>query len=179
MKKNLFSFIVTVLFFAFCIFGTISDKAAAADNGLQKLQANLDSNWELAFFDMNSNQWIAEYGLKGEDVVHFKWTKLVTVNGLNNMPPAVTTDFYTNQFKTMLKNQAKQMGRELYFNILPSSSGEKWFEWSISGRGETEICRILKIDNSIYHMHYAEKKSQFSQSERNNIISILKKIQIH
>jgi len=178
MKKNLFSRIVFILFFAFCIFGTVSETAKAY-TAPQELQINLNSDWELAYFDMNSTQWIAEYGLKGEDVIHFKWTKLVTVNGLNNMPPAVTTDYYTQQFKILLQNQAKQMGRELYYNTLPSPAGEKWFEWSISGRGETEICRVIKIKNTIYHMHYAEKKSQFSQAERNNIISILKRIKIN
>ena len=142
MKKNLFNYIAAVLLLAFCSFGAI--RANAEQRGLQQLQVNLDSNWELAYFNMDDTQWIAEYGIKGEDVVNFKWTKLITVNCINNMPPAVTTDFYVNQFKTLLKNQANNMGRELYFENLPSSSGEKWFEWSIKGRGEVEICRVFK-----------------------------------
>ena len=179
MKKIFKIFCSLVLFigiFASCNF---AQQSFASNSALSKIKPNLDSKWELAYFDMIQNQWIAEYGLKGEDVVNFRWTKLITINFLGNFKASLTTKLYSENFKALLQQQAKSMGKTLSFKVIPANNGEYWFEWSIAGRNESEICRIIRRNTEMYHLHYAHKKPAFTQAERNSAISILKNIQIN
>ena len=153
--------------------------AASQQNALQSVRPNLNSSWELAYFNMDSSQWIAEYGLKGEDVIHFKWTKLITVNCFYPSAFKLSPETYAGRFEKILSKQADSMSRKLYFQYFPVNKNEVWFEWSIPGRNEFEVCRVFRGQSGFYHMHYAQKTSQLSQSERNNIIAILKNIQVN
>lgn len=176
MKKFyviLFSILLLSVFFI-----TGISKVNSAPPGLQNIKTNLGPEWDLAFFDMNGTQWIAEYGLKGEDVVNFKWTKLITINCIYSVPKTETAKSYSERFRELLSKQAQGMGKTLSFKYLNTPDNDVWFIWSISGRNESELCRVYLANGNRYHLHYAHKKPQFTQQELNSAGSMLKNIQI-
>ncbi len=143
----------------------------------KKISVNLnESIWEEAYFKGTDKQWMIEYGLKGEDVLNYKWTKLVTVNFYDKNAYNLTTEKLYGGFYELLAKSAHDLNSTLSFQKLTSPANEIYFEWSIAGRNESEICRIFKGSKGLYFGHYAHKKPSFSAQEKANAINILKSI---
>lgn len=142
-----------------------------------KIKINLNNNiWKRAYFKGTEKQWMIEYGLKNEDVLNYKWTKLITVNFYDKNTYNFTIDKLYNSFYALLTKSANEQNGVLKIHKLPSSVDELYFEWSITGRGESEICRIFKGSKGIYFGHYAHKKDFFTSIEKTDAINILKSI---
>ncbi len=143
----------------------------------EKIKINLNNNiWKRAYFKGTDKQWMAEYGLKNEDVLNYKWTKLVTVNFYDKNTYNFTAEKIYNSFYTLLAKSADEQNGVLKIQKYPSPAGEIYFEWSITGRGESEICRIFSENRGFYFGHYAHKKDAFTEPEKSNAINILKSI---
>lgn len=134
--------------------------------------------WDLVYFKGNNQNWIIEYGLKNEDVVHYKWSKLITVNFFSHHKYNFNLTDYYNKFSALLKEQASSTNRRLYIKKISENSNEIYFIWRISERNESEVCRIFSTKKGLYFAHFAEKKNRFTQEEMDNIITTLKSIQI-
>lgn len=147
----------------------------------EKITTNLNGNiWKKAYFKGTDAQWMIEYGLKNEDVLNYKWTKLVTVNFYDKNAYNFTNETIYNGFYTLLNKTTNGLNSSLYMQKIPSPKGtaadEIYFEWKIKGRGESEICRIFKGNRGFYFGHYAHKKETFTQQEKTEAIQILKSI---
>ena len=140
---------------------------------------NLDMNkWTVAYLKGNNENWIIEYGLKNEDVVNYKWTKLYTINFFAKNKYNFELKKYYNDFIKLLQQQATNTNRTLYLNKISETSSEIYFEWSISERNECEIDRIFISDKGLYFVHFAQKKKSFTQDEKEQIINVLKSVKI-
>jgi len=143
----------------------------------EKIKVNLDNNiWKRVYFKGTDKKWMAEYGLKNEDVLNYKWTKLVTVNFYDKNTYNFTAEKIYNSFYTLLTKSADEQNGALKIQRYSSPAGEIYFEWSITGRGESEICRIFSGSRGLYFGHYAHKKDSFTETEKANAINILKSI---
>ena len=141
------------------------------------ITSDLDLNkWYLAYLQGDDTKWILEYGIKGEDVINYKWTKLFTVNFFAKNKYNFDVNTYYSSFKNLLKKQADTTNRTLRINTISESNNEIYFEWCITGRNECEIDRIFTTDKGLYFVHFAQKTEKFSESERTKIINILKSV---
>lgn len=161
------------------------DKAIAAQNktapdagkkSLNKITIKLTPEWHQAYFNGDKNKWIIEYGLNGEEVKSYKWTKLVTVNYFNGQTYNFNLDNYYNEFISSMKKHAAELNETLTVSPLASQTGEIWFEWSISGRNETELCRLFKQNGDLFFVHYAQKGAYLTPAEKNAAVEILKSV---
>lgn len=148
---------------------TAREKKSPSHNNTAEI--NIDG-WQKAYSKGNNIQYIVEYAPKGEDVLNYKWTKLVTINFFNHSYNFTADSFY-NEFVNLLKKQAKSLNAMLDLKKEPSPKGEIYFTWSIAGRGEAEICRIFKTEKGLYIVHYAHKKPRFTTAEKKEAIKIL------
>lgn len=143
----------------------------------EKISINLNEGvWEKAYFKGTDEQWMTEYGLRGENVLNYKWTKLVTVNFFSSKSYNFTQEKLYSGFYALTKKSADDLNSTLNFQKLASPADELYFEWSIVGRNESEICRIFKGNKGLYFGHYAHKKPSFSTQEKVTAINILKSI---
>lgn len=141
------------------------------------ITVNLDmSIWELAYSKGDDSHWMVEYGLIGEDVINYKWTKLVTVNFFDKNIFKFDLNGYYNNFINSLKEHAKGINSNLKLEVLSKTDSEIYFVWSIAGRNEFEFCRIFMTPKGLYFGHYAEKKNSYTAAEKENILAILKSI---
>lgn len=143
------------------------------------ISIDLDMNkWNIAYFKGTDQNWLIEYGLKNEDVIHYKWSKLITINFFDNAKYNFNLNGYYDAFVGLLRKQAASTSRKLYLNKISENSNEIYFIWSISERNESEICRIFTTKKGLYFVHFAEKKNSFTPEETNKIIEILKSVKI-
>ncbi len=141
------------------------------------ISINLDMNkWELAYAKGTNHNWLAEYGLKNEDVINYKWTQLVTVNFFSTDVYNLDIKNYYNDFINALKKTAESINSSLELEVLSQSDSEIYFIWSIKGRNEFEFCRIFQQPDGLYFGHYAQKKNSYTPVEKENILAILKSI---
>lgn len=134
------------------------------------------NNWYLAHLQGTDTSWILEYGIKGEDVINYKWTKLFTVNFFSKKKYNFDVNTYYNFFISRLQQQADNTNRTLKISKISENNNEIYFEWSIAGRNECEIDRIFTTNKGLYFVHFAQKTEKFSESERAQIINILKSV---
>lgn len=139
---------------------------------------NLDPNiWTLAYLRGDEENWIMEYGLKGEDVINYKWSKLFTLNFFSKNKYGTNVQSYYNGFVSLLKKQADSTNRVLNIKQIRKTENEIYFEWSIVGRNECEIDRIFTTDKGLYFAHFAQKTQNFTEQQRSQIIKILQSVE--
>ena len=142
------------------------------------LKFPLDMNkWYKATYQGNESYWMSEYGLKGESVKSYKWTKLFSVHffskeGYSDFTPEFVYEYMMN----LAQQQASNLNGKLNKKIISKDENNLYYEWSIQGFGEVEIARAYQTPRGIYLIRYTSKQPSFSQQEQENIIKLLKQV---
>lgn len=142
------------------------------------VELNLDKEkWELAYNAGNDKNWIVEYGLKGEDVMNYNWTQLVTVQFFEK-------DFYKKTPEEHILNQlyaiekmAINTQKMFQKSVISNKTTDIVYEWSFDKGKESEIARVFVTDKGMYHLHYA-KKGTISTQEKTQWLEILNKAKV-
>ena len=141
------------------------------------VELNLDwQKWQKAYEVGKENNWIIEYGLKGQDVRAYKWTQLVTVQYYKAEETTSIEDYFKAHLAT-LEKMAQNTNKSFVKTIISQDSNEIVYFWSYGNGAESEVARIVKIDKSLYHLHFA-KKGIISADERNKWLNIFKSAKI-
>ena len=151
--------------------------SAISRNITPDITLDLDKNiWTLAYLKGNQGNWLMEYGLKGEDVINYKWSKLITINFFSKNRFNTNVQSHYTSFVAKLKNQADTTNRALSVKEIRKTDSEIYFEWSIIGRNECEIVRIFTTDKGLYFAHYAQKTQNFTPEQRMQALKILQSV---
>lgn len=115
-----------------------------------------------------------QYGLNGEDVKNFLWTKLVTVQYFiltDNFNTTLNDYFmtHTGAIAAAAKNSQKPFEKK----IISQSKTEIVYEWDFGNGIETEVARIVYTPKGIYHIHMS-KKGKFTNEEKVQYLELLK-----
>lgn len=148
------------------------------DNAEVELNIPLDmSKWYKATFNGNSQYWLAEYGLIGEDVMKYQWTKLFSIHffGADNF--GFDNDFAYNYMMQFGLKRAEEIGDNLNNHIISKDAKNLYYEWSIPKLNESEIARIYSTDKGVYLIRYTSKQPNFSEKEKSAVLDLLKKVQ--
>ena len=132
--------------------------------------------WELAYSGEDNFSTMAEFGLIGEDVVHYKWTKLVTVYYYK---PTLKADAakIKEAFLNNIEAHAKGMNSKVEVKELSSKEGEYIFTWKIASMNQIEMCRVFDGQNGKkFFVKYVHKKPKFTQNESKEILKILNSV---
>lgn len=135
-----------------------------------------DPNWKRAYFKGNDKHWLMTYGCNGEDVVNYKWTKIITIGFYDQSTYNYTPNDVYSKLEQISKQSAKQLGGELIMQKLSSNENEIFYMSKITGHGQSTICRIFKGTKGVYLATFEHKNSAFTQEEKANAINILKNI---
>lgn len=134
--------------------------------------------WEKVLEQKDEKSSVIEYGLKGEDVKNFKWTKLVTIQYflLSDKFNTTLNDYYNTHIGA-IDAIAKNSGKVFEKKIINQKNNEILYEWKFDNEKESEIARIVYTPKGIYHIHFA-KKGAFTNQEKIKYIDILKTAQL-
>ena len=140
------------------------------------LPLNMDK-WYKANFQGDENYWMIEYGLKGENVMDYKWTKLFSIHFYNKRTYSdYSLDFIYETMMKLAQQQATNLNSKLNKKIILKDENNLYYEWSIQGFGETEIARAYQTPKGIYLIRYTSKQPSFNTQEQVNIVNQLKQV---
>jgi len=155
-----------------------NDLSSVSNPSQNRIIVNLDSQkWEKVLEAGNKNDWIIEYGLKGQDVKHYEWTELITIQGASreNFPVSLETVYLS--IMSIIEKTSRNTTNSFEKNIISQTPTEIIFEWS-SGEGkESDVAIFKQTDKSIYRLTYA-KKGIITLEEKTRWLNILKTFQI-
>ena len=135
-----------------------------------------DPNWKRAYFKGNDKHWLMTYGCNGEDVVNYKWTKILTIGFYDKNTYNYTPDTVYSKLEQLSRQSAKQLGGELIIQKLSSNENEVLYMSKVTGHGQSTICRIFKGTKGVYITTFEHKKPTFTVEEKADAINILKSI---
>lgn len=155
--------------------GQIDDFKQSLVNETGDVVLSLDmKKWEKVIEQKDDKSKVVEYGLKGEDVKNFNWTKLVAVQHFiisENFP--TTLDGYLNTHLGAIESMAKNSNKPFEKKIITQSKNNVLYEWKFDNAKESEIARIIYTGKGIYHIHCA-KKGAFTAEEKTKALELLK-----
>lgn len=156
-----------------------NDLSLGSNPSQDRIIVNLDSQkWQKVLEAGNKNDWIIEYGLKGQDVKHYDWTELVTIQGSSREVFQAPLENYFSSLMSIIEKTSKNTTNSFKKNIISQTPIEIVFEWS-SGEGkESDVGVFKQTDKSIYRLTYA-KKGIITPEERTKWLNILKTFQIN
>lgn len=128
------------------------------------------SGWKLGYGSDRRGQTIAEYVPSNESINN--WTKLLTIQfleGESRSPSAVMDSLKS-------KMQSRCPGAQ--WSVVSQDSVSILYEWSIKGCSpnpdQHEIARLLKGNDGVHRIAYAEKTSAMTQATREKWIAWFK-----
>ena len=149
------------------------------DKSIIDVNLNLDAKkWYNAFASGSKANWSVEYGLTGEDVTHYKWTKLVSVDFYNKSSYNLSLDIVYEFVNSQIRKQALFNGYKDAVKKLSEDENNIYYEWSIPNLNESEIGRLYKHANGIYYIRYAVRQSSISAQQRESILKFLKNVTV-
>lgn len=137
-----------------------------------------DKQWKLGFKDENKNSLIQEYVTNNETVDH--WTYLFSFHRFKiALPKEITPQALAENQVMALKNK----GYQHVFTNLASSPDEALVEFRITSPlqdQQDELERIIKTPSGEFIiLHYAIRKSDMGDAERNKWADFLKNIDLN
>ena len=148
-------------------------------NKTADLYIPLDMNkWYKATYKGDDAYWFSEYGLKGEDVINYKWTKLVSIHFYNKNNYDFNSEYIRNFMIDGANKTAVKLNDKIKSSDIFRDDENLYFEWSIPKLNESEIARVYNTPKGIYCIRYTSKQPTFSQAEKSNIIELLKKFTV-
>jgi len=130
--------------------------------------------WEKVNEQKDEKSKITQYGLKGEDIKNFLWTKIITVQYfVQNDNFKTTLNDYYNLHINAIANSAKNTNKAFVKKIISQTNSEILYEWNFDNGKETEIARIIYTKQGIYHIHIA-KKGIFTAEEKAEYTKLIK-----
>lgn len=154
-------------------------KASQIDLIKNNVDLNIDSTkWVKAYETGNDKNWLVEYGLNGEDVKGYHWTKLITIQYYeNNFCPYAPSEYLTSHLAPIQK-MAQDTHKNFEKNIISQNSNEIVYEWSFDNGEESEVARLIKTGKGLYHLHFA-KKGVITPDEKSKWLNVLKTAKIN
>lgn len=137
-----------------------------------------DKQWKLGFKDENKDSLIQEYVINNETVNN--WTELFTFRKFKfAFPTQVTPDVFAENQLTALKSK----GYQYLYTKHETSPQESIVEFRITSPvddQQDELQRIIKTPNGEFIiLHYAVRKSDMTELERQKWITALKNIDLN
>ena len=155
-----------------------NQKAASLGIITTSVDMNLDkTKWEVAYNAGNDKNWIVEYGLKGEDVMNYKWTQLVTVQFFEKEYYNKTPEEHILNQLAAIEKMAINTQKMFQKSVISNKTTDIMYDWSFDKGQESEIARVVETEKGLYHLHYA-KKGIINKQERQQWIEILNKAKI-
>lgn len=149
------------------------------DKSIIDVNLNLDpKKWYNAFASGDKTNWSVEYGLTGEDVTHYKWTKLVSVNFYNISSYDLGLDIVYEFVSSQVRKQALLNGYKDVVKKISEDENNIYYEWSIPNLNESEIGRLYKHAKGIYYIRYAFRESSITDQQRESILKFLKNVTV-
>ncbi len=157
---------------------TWNQKAASLGIITTSVEMNLDkTKWEIAYNAGNDKNWIVEYGLKGEDVMNYKWTQLVTVQFFEKTYYNKTPEEHILNQLAAIEKMAINTQKMFQKSVISNKTTDIMYEWAFDKGQESEIARVVQTEKGLYHLHYA-KKGVINKQERQQWIDVLNKAKI-
>ena len=129
--------------------------------------------WYNAYFDGNAYAWTFEYGRVGENVIDYKWTKLITVHYFSKYAFDMSIDDLFESQCEFIKQQADYLNSPVSVKILKRNDKSIYYMWSIPNFKESEIARIYDYRDGIYVIRYTAKRKFFLPNEVEDIVNML------
>ena len=129
--------------------------------------------WYNAFFEGDAYAWTFEYGRVGENVIDYKWTKLITVHFFNKSAFDMNMDDLYQAQLELLEQQAKDLRSPVSIKILKREDDSIYYMWSIKNFKESEIARIYNFRDGLYVIRYTAKRKFFFPNEVEDIVNML------
>lgn len=152
-----------------------SGQSISSEKEIGEVELSLDSKkWEKVIEQKDDKSKVVEYGLKGEDVKNFNWTKLIAVQHFvitDNYP--TTLDGYYKIHIGAIEAMAKNSEKSFENKVITQSKNNIIYEWKFDNAKESEVSRIVFTGKGLYHIHCA-KKGPFTAEERAKALDLLK-----
>jgi len=128
--------------------------------------------WVPAWGKQADNLTVVEYLVNGDDINH--WQELVT----SQFMPGLNLKTTPMDLSMFIQSNLEKTGHQFAFNYFLQTPNDVIFEYKIAEPSpENEIQRILSTPKGFHVLHYAVKKADMGDAERNKWITLLKQAQ--